>query len=173
MLPFERHSRGPTARFDLANQRQSRLRSLHLFLCFEVHRMRVPGRRRRKLTFRLRTARDSQRSADLRKRSGRARDGSLGQSGAPPQEPEPSRIIGALAGAQDRCPAGIPVPLPGHKSILGARQPGASRGTAVPRSAPGYRRLPLPGVIHVPPLVEHCQSCRPHQSLKHKSDLSL
>ena len=51
-------------------------------------------------------------------------DGSLGQSGgrrshAAPQEPEPGRTIGALAGAQDRCPAGIPEPLPGHKLVSG------------------------------------------------------
>src|SRR5206468_2623215 len=72
---------------------------------------------RRKLTFRLRTARDLQRNADLGERPGRARDGSLGQSGAPPQESEPGRIMGAPAGVQDRCPAGIPAPLPGRKLI--------------------------------------------------------
>jgi hypothetical protein len=55
---------------------------------------------RRKWTFRLPTARDLQRNADSRKGPGRARDGSLGQSGAAPQEPETRRIISAPAGAQ-------------------------------------------------------------------------
>jgi hypothetical protein len=55
------------------------------------------------------------------------------------------RIIAAPAGAQDRWGIGVPTPLPGRESNFGNGNPGAPRGTAVPRSAPGYPPLPLPG----------------------------
>ncbi len=51
----------------------------------------------------------------------------------------------APAGAPECRLDADPTPLPGRQTFTMVLIPGASRGTAVPRSAPGYRPLPHPG----------------------------
>ncbi len=73
-----------------------------------------------------------------------ARESSLGQSVSDAPGWRPSNSVAPRQGRRHAVWTLIPCPA-GAAEVHDALIPGASRGSAIPRSAPGYRPLPRPG----------------------------